>query len=68
MRHLRGDVAELLLSQVFARCSDKYMITVAGGHSRQRAAERHAKANKLKIWESYKPVKNLVNPESKQPP
>ena len=61
VRHPRGDVAQLLLSQGFARCADKYMTSVAGGHSRLRTAEGNAKANKLKIWETYEPVQNLVS-------
>jgi len=60
--HPSGNIAELLLREGFAKCVDWSMTTVSCGPEKLRAAERHAKQNKMKIWKDYKaPVSKVAD-------
>jgi len=51
-----GEIAVELVKQGFAICQYRSMKYLKGGADKLRAAERHAKENKLRIWKSYKPT------------
>ena len=51
----KGNIAESLLKEGFAKCVDWTIATVTGGPEKLRAAERFAKEKKLRLWQDYKP-------------
>ncbi|KAK8384015.1 hypothetical protein O3P69_016033 [Scylla paramamosain] len=53
--HKKGNIAEALLREGFARCVDWSIATVTGGPEKLRAAERVAKEKQLRLWQDYKP-------------
>ncbi|XP_050808660.1 staphylococcal nuclease domain-containing protein 1 isoform X2 [Gopherus flavomarginatus] len=58
--HPNGNITELLLKEGFARCVDWSIAVYTRGAEKLRAAERHAKERKLRIWRDYvAPTANL---------
>jgi staphylococcal nuclease domain-containing protein 1 len=51
--HPKGNIAELLLRDGFARCIDWSMGFVTGGAEKLRSAEKFAKEKKIRIWKDY---------------
>lgn len=51
----KGNIAEALLREGFARCVDWSIATVTGGPEKLRAAEKVAKEKQLRLWQDYKP-------------
>ncbi|GMT14304.1 hypothetical protein PFISCL1PPCAC_5601 [Pristionchus fissidentatus] len=53
--HPKGNIAEALLREGFAKCVDWSIGLCTGGAENLRAAETLAKNNRKRIWASYKP-------------
>ncbi|MPC21156.1 Nuclease domain-containing protein 1 [Portunus trituberculatus] len=53
--HKKGNIAEALLREGFARCVDWSIATVTGGPEKLRTAEKVAKEKQLRLWQDYKP-------------
>ncbi|XP_012259145.2 staphylococcal nuclease domain-containing protein 1 [Athalia rosae] len=53
--HPRGNIAEALLREGFARCVDWSMAFMKSGADKLYQAEKFAKENRLRIWEDYVP-------------
>ncbi|CAH1799685.1 unnamed protein product [Owenia fusiformis] len=53
--HPKGNIAELLLREGFAKCVDWSMGVVTQGADKLRAAEKAAKDEKKRLWIDYKP-------------
>jgi len=51
--HPKGNIAELLLKEGFARCVDWSIAFMKSGADKLRAAEKQAKEKKLRIWKEY---------------
>ncbi len=51
--HPRGNISEFLLKEGLAKCVDWSMGVVSVGPEKYRAAERHAKQAKLRLWKNY---------------
>lgn len=49
----KGSIAEALLREGFAKCVEWSMPYVKEGVDRLRAAEKHAKTNRLRLWKDY---------------
>jgi staphylococcal nuclease domain-containing protein 1 len=49
----RGNIAEALLKEGFARCVDWSMAFMKSGSDKLRAAEKLAKEGKIRIWKDY---------------
>ncbi|VDK66149.1 unnamed protein product [Onchocerca ochengi] len=57
--HPKGNIAELLLKEGFAKCVDWSIALATSGPEVLRAAEKIAKEKKLRIWRSYQPSNQL---------
>nr|CAG4645365.1 EOG090X01F7 [Lynceus sp. MCZ IZ 141354] len=64
--HPNGNIAELLLTEGFARCVDWSIAAVTGGPEKLRAAERQAKEKKYRIWKDYAPSGVQISGKDKQ--
>ncbi|XP_065668229.1 staphylococcal nuclease domain-containing protein 1 [Hydra vulgaris] len=64
--HPAGNIAELLLSEGFAKCVDWSMGVLTVGHEKYRQAEKFAKEKKLRIWKDYKPSTTLLAIKDKE--
>ncbi|CAH1997114.1 unnamed protein product [Acanthoscelides obtectus] len=53
--HPKGNIAELLLREGFARCVDWSIRNVRSGAETLRAAERQAKEGRKRLWKDYVP-------------
>ncbi|GMS83623.1 hypothetical protein PENTCL1PPCAC_5798 [Pristionchus entomophagus] len=53
--HPKGNIAEALLREGFAKCVDWSIGLCTGGSEKMRAAENQAKINRKRIWATYKP-------------
>jgi staphylococcal nuclease domain-containing protein 1 len=53
--HPKGNIQEMLVKEGFARCVDWSMGVVTQGAENLRAAEKEAKALKLRMWQNYTP-------------
>lgn len=51
--HPKGNIAEALLKEGFAHCVDWSIAFMKSGVDRLRAAEKQAKAAKLRIWKDW---------------
>ncbi|XP_054275181.1 staphylococcal nuclease domain-containing protein 1-like [Macrosteles quadrilineatus] len=51
--HPRGNIAELLLKEGFAKCVDWSIAFMKSGADKLRAAEREAKEKRLRLWKDY---------------
>lgn len=51
----KGNIAEALLREGFAQCVDWSMAYMKTGADKLRAAERHAKERRARLWANYKP-------------
>ncbi|XP_058457634.1 staphylococcal nuclease domain-containing protein 1 [Malaya genurostris] len=61
----KGNIAEALLREGFASCVEWSMRYVKEGVERLRAAEKHAKANRLRLWKDYQPPTAAYNTKDK---
>ncbi|VDM95711.1 unnamed protein product [Thelazia callipaeda] len=57
--HPKGNIAELLLKEGFAKCVDWSITLATSGPEVLRAAERVAKEKRLRLWRSYQPSNQL---------
>ncbi|MCP9261391.1 Tudor staphylococcal nuclease [Dirofilaria immitis] len=57
--HPKGNIAELLLKEGFAKCVDWSIALATSGPEVLRAAEKIAKEKRLRFWRSYQPSNNL---------
>ncbi|VDN31540.1 unnamed protein product [Gongylonema pulchrum] len=57
--HPKGNIAELLLNEGFAKCVDWSITLATSGPEVLRAAEKRAKDKKLRLWRSYQPSNQL---------
>ncbi|KJH48241.1 nuclease-like protein [Dictyocaulus viviparus] len=53
--HPKGNIAESLLREGYAKCVDWSIGLCTGGAERLRAAEKQAKEKKLRLWKTYQP-------------
>lgn len=51
----KGNIAEALLREGFAKCVDWSMAFMNSGVDKLRAAERQAKNNRVRLWKDYQP-------------
>ena len=49
----KGNIAEVLLKEGFARCVDWSMAFLKSGAEKLRAAEKLAKEGRIRIWKDY---------------
>jgi staphylococcal nuclease domain-containing protein 1 len=49
----KGNIAEALLKEGFARCVDWSMAFMKSGADKLRAAEKLAKEGKIRMWKDY---------------
>jgi hypothetical protein len=49
----KGNIAEALLKEGFARCVDWSMAFMKSGADRLRAAEKAAKEARIRVWKDY---------------
>ncbi|GAB6033374.1 hypothetical protein CHUAL_013139 [Chamberlinius hualienensis] len=64
--HPNGSIAELLLTEGFARCVDWSMAFVSTSAEKLRSAERSAKEKRLRIWKDYNPSILQIDAKSKE--
>jgi len=65
--HPKGNIAELLLKEGFARCVDwSIAFMKSGGADKLRAAEREAKEKKLRLWKDYQPSTPQLSGKEKE--
>lgn len=57
--HPKGNIAEALLREGFAKCVDWSIALSTSGPEPLRAAERMAKEKRLRLWRSYQPSNQL---------
>ncbi|MFH4979105.1 hypothetical protein AB6A40_005814 [Gnathostoma spinigerum] len=57
--HPKGNIAESLLREGFAKCIDWSIALATSGPEPLRAAERIAKEKRLRLWRSYQPSTTL---------
>ncbi|VBB29209.1 unnamed protein product [Acanthocheilonema viteae] len=57
--HPKGNIAELLLKEGFAKCVDWSIALAASGPEVLRAAEKIAKDKRLRFWRAYQPSNQL---------
>ncbi|KAJ1367861.1 hypothetical protein KIN20_028869 [Parelaphostrongylus tenuis] len=53
--HPKGNIAESLLREGYAKCVDWSIGLCSGGAEKLRAAEKQAKDKKLRLWKTYQP-------------
>ncbi|XP_013400394.1 staphylococcal nuclease domain-containing protein 1 [Lingula anatina] len=63
--HPKGNIAELLLREGFARCVDWSMGSVSQGADKLRTAEKFAKEKRLRIWKDFTPSTPTVELKDK---
>lgn len=51
--HPAGNIAEAVLAQGLARCIDFHSTMIGADMSKLRAAEKHARESKLRLWKDY---------------
>ena len=61
----KGNIAEALLREGFAKCVDWSMAFMKTGADKLRAAERQAKANRSRLWKDYQAPAALSNSKDK---
>jgi staphylococcal nuclease domain-containing protein 1 len=49
----KGNIAEALLKEGFARCMDWTLATMKSGSNKLRAAEKSAKEARIRLWKDY---------------
>nr|QBI71280.1 ebna2 binding protein P100 [Orthoderella ornata] len=64
--HPKGNIAEALLKEGFAKCVDWSMTFMKSGADKLRAAERHAKENKLRLWKDYQATTPQISGKEKE--
>nr|QBI71279.1 ebna2 binding protein P100 [Nicoletia phytophila] len=64
--HPKGNIAEALLKEGFAKCVDWSMAFVTGGAEKLRAAEKVAKEKKLRMWKDYVPSTVQISGKEKE--
>ncbi|EJW87343.1 hypothetical protein WUBG_01746 [Wuchereria bancrofti] len=57
--HPKGNIAELLLKEGFAKCVDWSIALATSGPEVLRAAEKVAKEKRLRFWRAYQPPNQL---------
>uniref|UniRef100_A0A0N5AH97 Staphylococcal nuclease domain-containing protein 1 n=1 Tax=Syphacia muris TaxID=451379 RepID=A0A0N5AH97_9BILA len=57
--HPKGNIAELLLCEGFAKCVDWSIALATSGPEPLRAAERIAKEKRIRLWRSYQPSNQI---------
>uniref|UniRef100_A0A914R5R4 TNase-like domain-containing protein n=1 Tax=Parascaris equorum TaxID=6256 RepID=A0A914R5R4_PAREQ len=57
--HPKGNIAEALLREGFAKCIDWSIALATSGPEPLRAAERIAKEKRVRLWRSYQPSNQL---------
>lgn len=63
--HPKGNIAELLLNEGFARIADWSMGVVSQGTEKLRSAEKNGKEKKLRIWKNYEPSQSTMEIKDK---
>lgn len=58
--HPKGNIAESLLREGYAKCVDWSIGLCTGGAEKLRAAEKQAKDRKLRLWKTYQPSATSV--------
>lgn len=66
IQHPRGNIAEFLLKEGFAKCVDWSISLASGGPAALRDAERHAKEKRLRLWRTYTGNAQLADRKSFQ--
>ena len=56
----RGNIAEALLKEGFARCVDWSMVAMKTGADKLRSAEKAAKEARIRIWKDYQATGHQV--------
>ncbi|CAI5440772.1 unnamed protein product [Caenorhabditis angaria] len=63
--HPKGNIAESLVREGYAKCVDWSIGLCSGGSEPLRAAERQAKEKKLRLWRSYQPSTSGLSADKK---
>lgn len=63
--HPKGNIAESLLREGYAKCVDWSIGLCTGGAEKLRAAERQAKEKRLRLWKSYQPTSTGISGDRK---
>lgn len=64
--HPKGNIAEALLKEGFARCVDWSMAFMKSGADKLRAAEKLAKEGKIRIWKDYQATGPQITGKEKE--
>lgn len=63
--HPKGNIAESLLREGYAKCVDWSIGLATGGAQKLRDAERQAKEKRLRLWKSYQPTSTAYSGDRK---
>lgn len=63
--HPKGNIAESLLREGYAKCVDWSIGLCTGGAQKLRDAERQAKEKRLRLWKSYQPTSSAYSGDRK---
>ncbi|PSN44950.1 Nuclease domain-containing protein 1 [Blattella germanica] len=64
--HPKGNIAEALLKEGFARCVDWSMAFLKSGAEKLRSAEKVAKEGKLRMWKDYQVTGPQISSKDKE--
>ncbi|KAF1763864.1 hypothetical protein GCK72_003810 [Caenorhabditis remanei] len=63
--HPKGNIAESLLREGYAKCVDWSIGLATGGAQKLRDAEKQAKEKRLRLWKSYQPTSSAYSGDRK---
>lgn len=63
--HPKGNIAESLLREGYAKCVDWSIGLCTGGAQKLRDAERQAKEKRLRLWKTYQPTSTAYSGDRK---
>lgn len=64
--HPKGNIAEALLKEGFARCVDWSIVFMKSGADKLRAAEKIAKEKRLRIWKEWQSTAPVITGKEKE--
>lgn len=64
--HPKGNIAEALLREGFTKCVDWSMAFMKSGADKLRAAERHAKTNRTRVWKDWQSTAPQITGKEKE--
>lgn len=66
IQHPKGNIAEALLREGFTKCVDWSMAFMKSGADKLRAAERHAKTNRTRVWKDWQSTAPQITGKEKE--